>query len=72
MRGAVVNTDEGPKPDWTTVEEDHALMRYVLMEAAKMAEPRGILIGLEPHQQYSKNRAGLDRICRLVDSRPSA
>jgi 3-oxoisoapionate decarboxylase len=26
----VINTDEGPKPDWTTVEEDHTLMRYTL------------------------------------------
>ena len=64
----VVNTDEGPKPDWTTVEEDHTLMRYVIQEAAKVAEPRGILIGLEPHQQYSKTPAGLDRIYHLVDS----
>ena len=50
----VVNTDEGPKADWTTQEEDHTLMRYTLMEAAKVAEPRGVLIGLEPHQQYSQ------------------
>jgi len=64
----VINTDEGPKPKWTTVEEDHALMRYVLQEAAAVAEPRGILIGLEPHQQYSKTPDGLDRIYNLVDS----
>jgi sugar phosphate isomerase/epimerase len=64
----VVNTDEGPKPKWTTVEEDHVLMRYVLKEAAQVAEPRGILIGLEPHQQYSKHPDGLDRIYHLVDS----
>ncbi len=64
----VVNTDEGPKPAWTTVEEDHTLMRYVLAEAAAVAEPRGILIGIEPHQQYSKTPAGLKRICNLVDS----
>jgi sugar phosphate isomerase/epimerase len=64
----IVNTDEGPKPTWTSVEEDHVLMRYVLHEAAAMAEPRGILIGLEMHQQYSKTIAGLDRICDLVDS----
>lgn len=64
----VINTDEGPKPAWTTVEEDHVLMRYVLQEAARVAEPRGILIGLEPHQQYSKSPAGLDRIYALVDS----
>ncbi len=64
----VVNTDEGPKPAWTTAEEDHVLMRYVLKEAALMAEARGILIGIEPHQQYSKHPAGLDRIHALVDS----
>ena len=64
----VVNTDEGPKPAWTTDEEDHVLMRYTLMEAAKVAEPRGILLGLEPHQQYSRNPAGLDRIHALVKS----
>jgi sugar phosphate isomerase/epimerase len=65
---SIVNTDEGPKPAWTTVEEDHALMRYTLMEAAKVAEPRGILIGIEPHQQYSKTPDGLDRIANLVKS----
>lgn len=62
----VVNTDEGPKPEWTTKSEDHTLMRYTLMEAAKVAQPRGILIGLEPHQQYSKTPDGLDAIYRLV------
>ncbi len=64
----VVNTDEGPKPAWTTADEDHVLMRYVLREAANLAEARGIQIGLEPHQQYSKTPEGLDRIDHLVDS----
>ncbi len=64
----VVNTDEGPKPAWTTEEEDHVLMRYVLKEATAVAESHGILIGLEPHQQYSKHPDGLDRIYELVDS----
>jgi sugar phosphate isomerase/epimerase len=64
----VVNTDEGPKKPWTTIEEDHVLMRYTLQEAAAVAEPRGILIGLEPHQQYTKTPEGLDRIFALVDS----
>ena len=64
----VVNTDEGPKPAFTTEDEDHILMKYVLTEAARAAEPRGIEIGLEPHQQYSKTPAGLDRIYGLVDS----
>jgi sugar phosphate isomerase/epimerase len=64
----VVNTDEGPKPAWTTEAEDHVLMRYTLGEAAKVAEPRGIAIGLEPHQQYSQTPEGLDRIHALVKS----
>ena len=64
----IVNTDEGPKPDWTTEQEDHVLMRYVLMEAAKVAEPRGVKIGIEMHQQYSKTPAGTDRIHALVNS----
>jgi sugar phosphate isomerase/epimerase len=64
----VVNTDEGPKQPWTTEAEDHVLMRYTLMEAAKVAEPRGIAIGIECHQQYSKTPAGLDRIYKLIKS----
>lgn len=64
----VVNTDEGPKPVWTTEAEDYALMRYTLKEASLVAEPRGIEIGIEPHQQYSKTLKGLDRIHALVDS----
>ena len=64
----VVNTDEGPKPDWTSEEEDHVLMRYALMEAAKVAEPRGIKIGLEMHQQYSRTPKGFERILNLVNS----
>jgi len=39
-----------------------------LREAANAAEPRGIAIGIEPHQQYSKTPKGLDRIWWLVDS----
>ncbi|MBI2950284.1 MAG: sugar phosphate isomerase/epimerase [Verrucomicrobia bacterium] len=64
----VVNTDEGPKQPWTTEAEDFTLMRYTIQEAANVAEPRGILIGLEPHQQYSQHPEGLDRIYRLVKS----
>jgi sugar phosphate isomerase/epimerase len=64
----VVNTDEGPKPAWTTEMEDFTLMRYVLKEASMVAEPRGVLIGIEPHQQYSKTPEGLDRIYKLVAS----
>jgi sugar phosphate isomerase/epimerase len=64
----VVNTDEGPKPTWTTREMDYTLMKYSLMEAASVAERHGVLIGLEQHQQYSKTPEGLKSIYELVDS----
>ena len=64
----VVNTDEGPKPQWTTKEMDYMLMEYTLTEASLVAERHGILIGLEQHQQYSKTPEGLQSIYELVDS----
>ncbi|HBE40514.1 MAG TPA: sugar phosphate isomerase/epimerase [Bacteroidales bacterium] len=64
----VVNTDEGPKPFWTTKEMDYQLMKYTLTEASMVAERRGIKIGIEPHQQYSKDPDGLDTIYNLVKS----
>jgi sugar phosphate isomerase/epimerase len=68
MGASVVNTDEGPKPDWTTKEMDYCLMKYTLTEAAKVAERHKVVIGLEPHQQYSKTPDGLDSIYNLVKS----
>lgn len=64
----VINTDEGPKPPWTSKEMDYTLMTYTLTEAAMVAERHGVKIGLEPHQQYSKTQEGLDSIYDLVDS----
>jgi sugar phosphate isomerase/epimerase len=68
MGVTVVNTDEGPKPEWTTKEMDYCLMKYTLTEAAKVAERHSVIIGLEPHQQYSKTPDGLDSIYNLVKS----
>jgi sugar phosphate isomerase/epimerase len=62
----VVNTDEGPKPEWTTREQDYTLMTYTLKEASMVAERYDVKIGVEPHQQYSKSQAGLDSIYNLV------
>ncbi|MCP4887770.1 MAG: sugar phosphate isomerase/epimerase [Planctomycetaceae bacterium] len=64
----VVNTDEGPPHAFTGETVDHTLMQYVLTIAAKAAQRRGILIGLEPHQIYSQTPEGLDRIFELVPS----
>ena len=64
----VICTDEGPKPDWTTQEEDFVAMRYVLKEASLVAEPRGIKIGIEPHQQYTTKPELYDKIIDLAGS----
>ena len=63
----VVNTDEGPKPPWTTEEEDFVLMRYILHEAAAVAEPRGILDRPRAAPAVQQDPDGLDRICQLVE-----
>ncbi|GHT28555.1 hypothetical protein FACS18942_09050 [Planctomycetales bacterium] len=64
----VVCTDEGPKPAWTTEEEDFALMKYVLKEASFGAEARNIKIGIEPHQQYTVKPELFDKIIALAGS----
>ncbi|MDO4586588.1 MAG: sugar phosphate isomerase/epimerase family protein [Planctomycetia bacterium] len=64
----VINTHEGHKQTWTTAEEDWVLIRYSIMEAIKVCEPRGIRLGLETHQTYSLSIDGYDRILSLVDS----
>lgn len=68
MGVTVVNTDEGPKPEWTTKEMDYCLMKYSLTEIARVAERHKVVIGLEPHSQYSKTPDGLDSIYNLVKS----
>jgi sugar phosphate isomerase/epimerase len=64
----VINTHEGRKQPWTTEEEDFVLIRYSIMEAVKVCEPRGIKLGLEMHQTYSLIPDKYDRIMNLVDS----
>jgi sugar phosphate isomerase/epimerase len=64
----VVNTSEGTKRPWTTEEEDFTLIRYSLTLAARDAERRNVMIGLEPHHQYSGSLEGMDCLLALVDS----
>lgn len=64
----VVNSDEGLQHAFTGEEIDHTLMQYVLTMAARAAERRNILIGIEPHQVYSQTPEGLDRLYGLVSS----
>lgn len=64
----IVNTDEGVKAEWTDIETDHVLMQYTLTKVTRCAEHRGIKIGLEQHQQYTRTPEGMDRIFNLVKS----
>jgi sugar phosphate isomerase/epimerase len=64
----IVATSEGFKRTWTTEAEDFTLIRYSLTMAALDAERRGVLIGLEPHHQYSASLEGMDRLLSLVES----
>ena len=65
----IIVTDDGPsKPAWATVDEHYTLMRYVLTEAVSVAEPRGVIVGLETHADYTCTPETLARTKALVDS----
>jgi sugar phosphate isomerase/epimerase len=65
----IVITDSGPsRPDWTTDDENHVLMRYVLEEVTAVAERRDIIVGLETHAEYTDSPEALARTLGLVDS----
>ncbi|MCX6617456.1 MAG: sugar phosphate isomerase/epimerase [Acidobacteria bacterium] len=64
----VVNTDEGIRPDWVSLDEAFPIMKYTLTTVLRTAERYGVSIGIEPHQSISRTTAGLLRIATLVDS----
>ena len=64
----IVNTDEGIRPEWLSLEEAYTIMRYTLTSVLRVAERYGILIGIEPHQSITHTTAGLLCIATLVDS----
>ena len=64
----MIMVDDGPRPAWTTEDENYTLMRYTLQEAAFVAERRGIAIAIETHGEYTATPERLDRLMRLIDS----
>ena len=64
----VVNTDEGIRPAWVSLDEAWPVMKYTLTTVLRTAARYGIYIGIEPHQSISTTTAGLLRIATLVDS----
>jgi len=64
----VVNTDEGIRPEWVSLDEAFPIMKYTLTTVLRTAERYGVSIGIEPHQSISRTTSGLLRIATLVDS----
>jgi sugar phosphate isomerase/epimerase len=69
----MIITDDGPaRPAWASDDELHTLMRYTLEEAVHLAEPRGIIVALETHAEFTATPEALERTVGLVDSRALA
>jgi sugar phosphate isomerase/epimerase len=64
----VVNTDEGIRPSWVSMDDAFTIMRYTLTRVLRIAERYGVSIGIEPHQSISCKTGGLLKIASLVDS----
>ncbi|MGQ9733214.1 MAG: sugar phosphate isomerase/epimerase family protein [Candidatus Zipacnadales bacterium] len=64
----VVNTDEGPKPDWMDETLAFEIMRYSLHQILAVAERHGIAVAIEPHQIYTSRLNTFERILSLSDS----
>jgi len=64
----VVNTDEGIRPPWVSLEDAFPVMKYTLTAVLQTAERYGVFIGIEPHQSISRTTEGLLRLATLVKS----
>ncbi len=64
----VINTDEGIRPRWVSLDEAFPIMKYTLTRVMMIAERYGIRVGIEPHQAITRTTGGLLRIATLVDS----
>jgi len=64
----VVNTDEGIRPNWMSLEETFQVMKYTLTVVLRTAERYRVDVGIEPHQSISRTTEGLLRIATLVES----
>jgi sugar phosphate isomerase/epimerase len=68
LKALYVNTDEGIRPPWVSLEEAFPIMKYTLTSVLRTAARYGVYICLEPHQSISCKTEGLLRIATLVDS----
>jgi sugar phosphate isomerase/epimerase len=68
VEAPIVNTDEGPKPDWMSDEHAFEVMRYSLHQILAVAERHGIDVGIEPHQIYTSRTETFLKTLALSDS----
>jgi sugar phosphate isomerase/epimerase len=59
-----VNTDEGVVPNWMDEETAFNVIEYTLRTVAPVAERHGIVIGIEPHQVFTRYT---DKLIKIVD-----
>lgn len=64
----VVTTDEGLKPDWMSQQQAFDIMQYSIRQVMQTAERYGVVVGLEPHRDYSVRKETFLRILGLSDS----
>jgi len=64
----VVNTDEGIRPSWVSMDEAFHVMKYTLTTVLRTAERYNVALGIEPHQSISRTTEGLLKIVGLVPS----
>lgn len=64
----IVNTSEGPKPDWLTEEEGFQLMKLNLKKILREAKNLGIKVTIEPHNIYTVQTETMLKILDLVPS----
>jgi sugar phosphate isomerase/epimerase len=64
----VVNTDEGIRPSWVSMDEAFPIMKYTLSTVMRIAERYRVFIGIEPHQSITRTTEGLLKIVGLVES----
>ncbi|MDH5794869.1 MAG: sugar phosphate isomerase/epimerase, partial [Candidatus Bathyarchaeota archaeon] len=64
----IVNTSEGPKPEYLTEEEGFQVMKFNLKSVLRMAKNFDIKLTIEPHNIYTVQTDTMLRILNLVPS----
>lgn len=64
----VVTTDEGMKPDWMTDGQAFDIMHYSVRQVMQTAERYGVVVGLEPHRDYSVRKETFLKMMALSES----